>query len=83
MIDKLTSIFCRIFFAVALLMLFTAIWNKFIGLFGWTISWLTYNSGRVLEFSTILIIFAIAFLLKQIRDGLTNKWQIKQDADFR
>ena len=73
MIDKLTSIFCRIFFAVALLMLFIAIWDKFIGLFGWTISWVTYLPGRVLELSAIFMIIAIAFFLKQIRDGLTNK----------
>lgn len=70
MIDKLTSIFCRIFFAIALVLLLIAIWDKFIGLFGWTISWITYTPGRMLELSAMLMIFVIALLLRQIREGL-------------
>jgi len=71
MIDKLTSTVCRIFFAVALLMLFIALWGKFVGLFGWTIPCLTYYTpGRILELSAIMMIFVIALLLRQIREGI-------------
>ena len=70
MINTLTSILCRLFFVVSLLLLFIALWDKFIRLFGWTISWITYLPGRLLEFSAVLMIFVIALLLRQIREGL-------------
>jgi len=50
-----------------------ALWDKFLRLFGWTISWVTYIPGRILEFSVMLMIFAIALLLRQIREELKNK----------
>ena len=69
MIDKLTSIFSRILFAIALVLLFAAIWDSFIGLFGWTLSW-SYQPGILLEYSGIMMVFVIGLLLRQIREQL-------------
>jgi hypothetical protein len=33
-------------------------------------SWLPYQPGRMLEFASILLIFVIAILLRQIRDNV-------------
>ena len=70
MIDKLTSIFARIFFTLSLIILFVAIWDKFIGLFGWELTWVAYQPGRLLELSAIMIIFVIALLSRQIREEI-------------
>jgi len=68
--DKFSSFFSRLFFAVALILLVIAIINWVLNLFGWTFSWLPYQSGRILEFSAILMIFVMALLLRQIRQTL-------------
>lgn len=73
MIDKYTSFFSRLFFVVAIIILLLAVWDRIIGLFGWTITWLYYQPGRLLEFSAILIIFVIALLLRQIRQELRKE----------
>ena len=70
MLNTLTSIFCRVSFAVTLLLLFIAIWDRFLRMFGWTISWVTYSPGRILEFSAMLMTVVIALLLRQIREEL-------------
>ena len=72
MIDKMSSTICRLFFAVGLFLLILALWDGFLRLFGWTISWL-YGPGRVLEFAAMLITFVIAILLRQIREQLKSK----------
>ncbi len=68
--DKFSSFFSRLFFAAALIMLVIAIINWVLNLFGWAFSWLPYQSGRILEFSAILMIFVMALLLRQIRESL-------------
>jgi hypothetical protein len=73
MINSLSSVLCRMFFAVAFILLIMAVWDRFIRMFGWTISWIGYEPGRMLEFAAILMIFVIALLLRQIREGLKNK----------
>jgi len=70
MVDKLTSFFQRLFFVVAAIMVLLAGLDCIVGLFGWTFSWLPYQPGRLFEFAAILIIFVIATLMRQIRDGL-------------
>jgi len=72
MFDKISSYVSRIFFTLAFLLLFLAFWDKFIGLFGWQISKMPYEAGRLLEFSAILLIFVIALMLRQIRELLKN-----------
>jgi len=72
MIDKVISIANRIFFSCACILLFLAIWDRILRLFGWSIDW-NYEAGRILEFSAILMIFVVALLLRQIREQLKNK----------
>lgn len=72
MIDKLSSFLCRLFFALALVMLFIASFGAVIRLFGWQWTF-TYQPGRLLEFSVMLMTFVIALLLRQIRECLKNK----------
>jgi len=68
--DKFTSFFSRLFFAVAFALFVIAVINWLLGLFGWTLSWLPYQPGRILEFSAILMIFVMVLLLRQIRERL-------------
>jgi len=70
MINTLTSILSRLFFSVALILLLIAIIDWFMRLFGWTFSWLSYQPGRVFEFSAILMIAVIVLLLRQIREAV-------------
>jgi len=70
MVNKLTSIFSRILFSVASLLLLIAIIDWILRLFGWTFSWLTYNPGRLLEFAAYIMIFVIVLLLRQIREKM-------------
>ena len=73
MIDKTSSLICRLFFVVSLFLLILSLWDRFIRLFGWSISVLPYDPGRVFEFSAMLMVFVIALLLRQIRELLKNK----------
>jgi hypothetical protein len=73
MINSLISYLSRIFFAFALLIVLVAVWDRIIRLFGWTLSWMTYQPGRLLEISAVLVIFIIAILLRQIRDELRKQ----------
>ncbi len=73
MIDKQTSIVCRLFFLIAFVLLVIAIWDKCLRLFGWTISFLPYQPGRIFELSGILMIFVIALLLRQINERLVSE----------
>ena len=72
MADKLTSIFCRVFFVIALILVFIAVLERILRFFGWTLSLFAYQPGRIFEFSGIFMIFVIALLLRQIRDRLKN-----------
>lgn len=69
MIDKLTSYLCRVFFIAAVVILFIAVFDKFINLFGWKLT-LGYMPARLLEFAVMLMTFVIALLLRQIRELL-------------
>ncbi len=70
MIDKLTSIFSRIFFAVALILFLVAILDKILNVFGWTWSWTPYGAARLFELSATFMIFVVVLLLRQIRERL-------------
>ena len=73
MINTLISYLSRIFFIFALLIVLVAVWDRIIRIFGWTLSWMTYQPGRLLEISAVLVIFIIAILLRQIRDELRKQ----------
>ena len=73
MIDKWTSIICRVFFVIAFALLFIAIWDRFLRLFGWTLSFVPYQPARLFELSGILMIFVLALLLRQIREKIVSE----------
>lgn len=68
--NSLISAVNRVCFVAAFALLLIAIVNWFIMLFGWKFTWLSYESGRLFEFSAMLMIVVIALLLRQIRDTL-------------
>ncbi len=70
MLEKFLKIVNRFLFTCAFFVLVIAAWNWLIGLFGWTLKWNPYQSGRLLEFSAVFVIFVIALLLRQIREEL-------------
>ena len=74
MIDRLTSFICRIFFIIALVLLGLAVWDKIIGYYGLTISFVGgIGPARLLELAVTLMVFVIGLLLRQIREGLKSK----------
>jgi low affinity Fe/Cu permease len=74
--DKFSSFLSRLFFIVAFILLVIAIINWVLNLFGWEFSWLPYQSGRILEFSAILMIFVTVLLLRQIRESVRAQKKI-------
>jgi len=73
MSERCYSWFSRLLFFVAFIMMVVAVWDWIIRLFGYTLSWLPYQPGRLLEFAAIMLIFVIAVLLRQIRDATRKK----------
>ena len=67
------SLVSRLFFFVAGIILVVAVWDWIIGWFGYRLTWIPYQPGRMLEFAAILVVFVIALLLRQIRDSLKQK----------
>ena len=67
---NLQSMMSRFFFFGAFVLLLLAGLEKVVNLFGYTILRDTYRAGRLLEFATILLVFVIAILLRQIREDL-------------
>jgi len=69
-LSKLNSLGCRLFFVTALALLGIAVLEKAANLIGYTIVGEAYMAGRLFELSTLLVIFVIALLLRQIREEL-------------
>ncbi|MEW5796358.1 MAG: hypothetical protein AB1772_08340 [Candidatus Zixiibacteriota bacterium] len=67
------SLVSRLFFFAAGILLLLAVWDWVLGWFGYRMTWLPYQPGRLLEFAAILVIFVMALLLRQIRDQLKQK----------
>lgn len=70
MVDKYTSLFCRLFFAAASILFIIAAISWLIGLFGLKLAWLPYQPGRLFELAAIMVIFVMALILRQIREAL-------------
>lgn len=70
--DSHYSLFNRLCFGMAVGLFAVAVWEKVLRLFGWTLSWVPYDPGRLFEFAGILMIFVMAVLLRQIRDALRH-----------
>lgn len=71
--DSHYSIISRLLFFVAAILVLVGLWESVLQLFGYTMSWLSYVPGRLIEFAGILTIFLIALLLRQIRDTIRDK----------
>ena len=70
MLNKLTNLLSRIFGVVAAILFAIATIDWVLERFGWTITGLYYKPGRLFEFSAIMMVFVIAFVLRQIRESL-------------
>ena len=69
-IDKVSSFVARLFFAGASVLLIVAVLERIANASGYTILRGTYTAARMLELATILEIFVMALLLRQIREQL-------------
>lgn len=68
--ERLTSFVSRLFFFAAFILIAVAIVDRIFNIFGYTILGGEYTSGRMLEFSAIMLVVVIALLLRQIREAL-------------
>ncbi len=68
--QKWMSCLNRLCFAAALAFMAIAVVDWFMRLFGWTLSFIQYQPGRLFEFAAMLMILVAVMLLRQIRDNL-------------
>lgn len=73
MFNQIIQQIYRGMFIVAGLIFIVAIWERILQFFNLTLSWISYEPWRLMEFSSIFLLFAIALLLRQIRDQLKQK----------
>ncbi len=66
-------VFARLFFFLALGILSVAIIEILVNFLDYTILRGAYTAGRLIELSAALMVFVIAVLLRQIRDGATTQ----------
>ena len=69
MSEKLISLCCRAFFSVSFVLLALSIVESLARRMGYTILRHTFEPARLLEYAVILLVFVVAMLLRQIRDG--------------
>jgi hypothetical protein len=69
MLTLLSNYLYKVFFGISIVLLLLAILEELMRNFGWTLSFVTYEPGRLLEIAATLAIFVIALLLRQIRDN--------------
>ena len=67
----INQLFARLLFFLALGLLGVAIIEILLSFLDYTILRGAYTAGRLIELSAALLIFVIAVLLRQIRDGST------------
>jgi hypothetical protein len=70
-IEKLSSLVSRVFFVGAFGLMGIAILEKGSKAFGSGFTWV--DPSRLLDFGTILMVFVMALLLREIRDLLRKK----------
>lgn len=70
--EAMFSWMSRVFFLGAFVLLGLAILERVANMVGYTFS-PTYQSGRLLEFAAVMLVFVIAIKLREIRDGLSTK----------
>jgi TRAP-type mannitol/chloroaromatic compound transport system permease small subunit len=69
MSEKIISLFCRVFFFVSFVFLALSIMESVARRMGYTILRHTFEPARLLEYAVILLVFVMAMLLRQIRNG--------------
>jgi hypothetical protein len=67
MMEKVTSIICRILFGVAFVLTGIGVLEWLAQLFGSTILRGWYTPGRLLEFSAMVLVLVIALQLREIK----------------
>ena len=72
-ITMIYRLFARLFFFLALGILSVAIIEILVNFLDYTILRGAYTAGRLIELSAALMVFVIAILLRQIRDGATTQ----------
>jgi hypothetical protein len=65
---NISSLVSRLFFGLAFALLLVAIFEKLANLTGYTIL-RGFDPGRLLDYATVLLVFVIAILVRQIRDA--------------
>jgi len=68
--EKTLSGVMRVFFIAAFGLLAIAVFEVLANAFGYTFTRGIYTGGRLLEFSSVLLIFVATLLLRQIRERL-------------
>jgi len=71
--DQVFSVLSRLFFGAAFVLLALAILERVSGVFGYTLLRGAMTGGRLLEIASILLMFVVALLLRQVRDALKDK----------
>jgi hypothetical protein len=69
MSEKMISLTCRLFFAASFVLLALSIVESGARRMGYTVLRHTAEPARLLEYAVILLVFVVAMLLRQIRDG--------------
>ena len=69
MSDKMTSLACRAFFFASFVLLALSVVEALARRMGYTILRHTFEPARLLDYAVILLVFVVAMLLRQIRDG--------------
>ena len=69
MSEKLTSLACRAFFFASFVLLALSVMEAVARRTGYTILRHSFEPARLLEYAVILLVFVVAMLLRQIRDG--------------
>jgi hypothetical protein len=69
MSEKLTSLLSRAFFFISFVFLALSVMESLARRLGYTILRHTFEPARLLEYAVILLVFVVAMLLRQIRDG--------------
>ena len=67
--EKVISLCCRLFFFVSFVFLALSLVESIARRMGYTILRHTFEPARLLEYAVILLVFVVAMLLRQIRDG--------------
>lgn len=63
----------RTLFLIAAAMFVVAMCEWVLQWFGYTLTWVPYSPGRLLELAAMMAVFVIMLLLRQIRDTLRSK----------